>query len=87
MSQQLLQCSGSLRNSAVFLMHPVLLELTPHCTHSQVHTYTHTSRHMGPYVPATGTFNEEERSVKGQGGGGLCGFLSFLRYSLSRQNW
>lgn len=41
MSQQLLQCSGSLRSYAVCLKHPVLLELTPQCTRAQVHTHTH----------------------------------------------
>lgn len=62
MSQQLLQCSGSLRNSTVCLMHPVLLELTPHCTHT--HTLSGT---QGLVFPAPVTFNEEERGVKGQG--------------------
>lgn len=51
MSQQLLECSGSLRDSEVCLMHPVLLELTP------------TSLHTGPRVAC----NEEEGCVKGTG--------------------
>lgn len=63
MSQQLLHCSGSLRNSSVCLMHPVLLELTPHCT---THTHTLPST-QGLEFPAPVTFNEEERSVEGQG--------------------
>ena len=74
MSQQLLQCSGSLRNSAACLMHPLLLELTPQCTHAQVHTHTHTHTHTLPgtrglVFPAPVTFNEEERGVKGHVGG------------------
>lgn len=62
MSQQLLQCSGSLRSSAVCLMHPVLLELTPHRTHT--HTLPGT---QGLVYLAPVTFNEEERGVEGQG--------------------
>lgn len=62
MSQQLLECSRSLRKSTACLMHPPLLELTPK------HTLTH-----GAWFLLVVPFNEEE-GFKGLGGV-LCGFF------------
>lgn len=84
MSQQLLQCCGSLRNSAACLMHPLLLELTPQCTHAQVRTHTLPGT-WGLVFPAPVTFNEEERGIKGHGGGGGSLVCEILRFPLSRR--
>lgn len=65
MSQQLLQCSASLRNSAVFDAASAS-GTDSHCTHAKVRTHTLPGT-WGLVFPAPVTFNEEERGFKGQG--------------------
>lgn len=92
MSQQLLQCSGSLRNSAACLMHPVLLELTPYYTHIlKTNTHTHFLAHGALcfllLLPLT-----KRREVSRGMGDRVCFFFflhEFLSFSLSGsiRNW
>lgn len=65
-SQQKLQSSGSPWNSSVCLMHPVLLERTPHCIPHVLKCARTPSITWDPVFPAPVSFNEDETGVRGQ---------------------
>lgn len=80
MSQQLLQCSGSLRSYAVCLKHPVLLELTPQCTSAHSRTLSHIlPGTYGLVFPDSFTFNEEEKVSRGRRTACVCIFEFLMR--------